>query len=84
MGRNQQVVPASLFDAQEVLWRQRPGRDADPSDWVAFHRHSADVYAQTAKVDVRHQHEATQYAGIEIRRARDIEHRVDPSLDDES
>jgi hypothetical protein len=33
---------------------------------------------------VRHQHEATQHAGIEIRRARDIEHRIDPSLDEES
>ncbi len=84
MGRDQRVVPSSLFDAQEVLWRLRPGRDADPVEWVAFHRHSAEVYARTAKVDVRHQHEATQYAGVEIRRAREIEHRIDPSLDDES
>jgi hypothetical protein len=84
MGREQRVVPATLYDAREALQRQRPARDADPLVWVAFHRHSADVYAQTAKVDVRHQHEATQFAGIEIRRAREIEHRIDPSLDDES
>jgi hypothetical protein len=52
--------------------------------WIAFHRRCAQVYGQVAKVDVRHQHEATQYAGIEIRRAREIEHELDPSLDDES
>src|SRR5262245_50433988 len=79
--REQQKTPATLAEAHEVLWRQRPARDADPSAWVAFHRHSATVYAQTAKVDQRHRHEATQYAGIEIRRARDIEHRLNPGLD---
>ena len=78
------VVPSSLFEAHEVLWRRRPSRDADPAKWVAFHRHSAEVYAATAKVDVRHRHEATQYAAIEIRRARDIEHQLDPSVDDET
>lgn len=77
-------VPSSLLEAHEVLWQQRPSRDAAPAVWVAFHRRSADIYAQTAKVDVRHQHEATQYAAVEIRRAREIEHRLDPSLDDES
>jgi hypothetical protein len=82
--RGQQAVPASLFEAHEVLWRQRPSRDADPVEWVAFHRRSAAVYAEIAKVDVRHRHEATQYAACEIRRAREIEHRLDPSLDDES
>ncbi|MFC4853153.1 AMED_5909 family protein [Actinophytocola glycyrrhizae] len=79
----QQVVPSSLFEAREVLWRQRPSREAAPSEWVAFHRRSAEVYAATAKVDVRHRHEATQYAAVEIRRAREIEHRLDPSVDDE-
>lgn len=82
--RDQRTVPSSLYEAHEVLWRQRPSRDADPSEWVAFHRRSASVYAQTAKVDAVHRHEATQYAAIEIRRAREIEHQLDPSLDDES
>lgn len=81
-GRDQRTAPASLTEAHEVLRRQRPSRDAAPSEWVAFHRRSADVYAATAKVDLRHQHEATQYAGIEIRRAREIECRLDPSLDE--
>jgi hypothetical protein len=75
--------PKTLSEAHEVLWRQRPAWDADPLEWVAFHRHSATVYSQTAKVDLRHQHEASQCAGIEIRRAREIEHRLDPGLDGE-
>lgn len=82
--RDKCAVPSSLSEAHEVLWRQRPSRDAAPAEWVSFHRRSADVYVQTAKVDVRHRHEATQCAAIEIRRAREIEHRLDPSLDDES
>jgi hypothetical protein len=40
------------------------------------------VYAQTSKVDQRHRHEAIQCAGIEIRKARDIEHQLDPEGDD--
>jgi hypothetical protein len=67
-----------------MLIHARPAHDAGPSEWITFHRRSAEVYARTAKVDVRHQHEATQYAGMEIRRAREIEHRLDPTLDDES
>lgn len=74
--------PATLAEAHDVLWRRRPKQDAHPLEWVAFHRHSAQVYSETAKVDVRHQHEATQYAGIEIRRAREIEDALNPAGDD--
>jgi hypothetical protein len=84
MVQRQAVVPSSLFEAHEVLWRQRPSRDADPAVWIAFHRRSAEVYAATAKVDVRHRHEASQCAAIEIRRAREIEHRIDPAIDSDS
>jgi hypothetical protein len=66
-------VPSTLAEAHEVLWRQRPARDADVSEWIAFHRHCATVYSQTAKVDLRHRHEATECAGLAIRRARTIE-----------
>lgn len=75
--------PSTLAEAHEVLWQQRPKRDADPLEWVAFHRRSAEVYSRTARIDLRHQHEATQCAGIEIRRARDIEHRLNPDLDED-
>lgn len=67
-----------------MVSRQRPGLDADPSVWIAFHRRSADVYAWVAKVDGGHRGEASQCAVMEIRRAREIEYRLDPSLDDES
>jgi hypothetical protein len=80
----QQVAPSSLFDAHEVLWRQRPSHDAAPAEWAAFHRHSAEVYAAAAKVDVSNRQEASQYAVFAIRRAREIEHRLDPALDCEA
>lgn len=68
--QDQWEVPATLYDAHEVLWRHRPARDADPLTWVEFHRHGATVYSEVAKVDLRHRHEATQCAGMEIRKAR--------------
>jgi hypothetical protein len=76
VSRIRRAVPATLTEAHDVLWRQRPAKDADPQEWVAFHRHSAQVYTQTSKVDVRHQHEAMQCAGLEIRKAHDIEHQL--------
>ncbi len=77
-------LPRTLAEAHEVLWERRPRCDADPSVWVAFHRSSAVVYARAAKVDGVHRREASQCAVMEIRRAREIEYRLDPSLDDES
>lgn len=79
----QQVAPSSVFEAHEALWRQRPNHDAAPVEWAAFHRHSAQVYAAAAKVDAPNRQEASQYAAFAIRRAREIEHRLDPSIDDE-
>jgi hypothetical protein len=76
------VVPATLDDAHDVLRRQQPARDADPREWAAFHRHSAAVYERTSKVDLRRRYEALQCAGLEIRKARDIEHRLNPEDDD--
>jgi hypothetical protein len=83
VSRKQGVVPATLDDAHDVLRRQQPAKDADPLEWVAFHRHSAQVYEQTSKVDLRHKYEALQCAGLEIRKARDIEDRLNPAGDDE-
>ena len=72
--------PATLAEAHDVLWRRRPAQGADVRAWAAFHRHSAEVYTRTAKVDQRYHHEAIQCAGIEIRKARAIEDQLDPSL----
>lgn len=77
-------LPRTLAEAHEVLWERRPGWDADPLVWAAFHRGSAEVYARAAKVDSVHRQEAAQCAVMEIRRAREIEHRLDPSVDDEA
>jgi hypothetical protein len=74
--------PQTLADAHEFLWQTRPKRDADPLKWAAFYRHSAQVYAATAKIDLRHRHEATQCAGLEMRKALDIEHRLNSHGDD--
>ena len=78
----QQTAPSSVFEAHEALWRQRPSHDAPPAEWAAFHRHSAEVYAAAAKVDAPNRQEASQYAVFAIRRAREIERRLDPTLDD--
>jgi hypothetical protein len=66
-----------------LLWHQRPAKEADPMEWVEFHRRGARLYAQAARNDPRHRHEASQCAGLEIRRARDIEHRINPDLDED-
>ena len=81
MTRQHQVMPSSVFEAHEALWRRRPSHDAAPAEWAAFHRHSAEVYAAAAKVDTPNRQEASQYAVFAIRRAREIEHRLNPALD---
>lgn len=81
-GDSQPKTPATLEEAHDVLWCQRPARDAAPLVWAEFHRYSAKVYEQTSKVDLRHRYEAVQCAGLEIRKARDIEHRLNPEDDD--
>lgn len=75
-----QAVVASLAEAHEMLRSQRPEQGADLREWVAFHRHSAKVYVETAKIDRRHRHEAVHRAGLEIRKARGIEDSLDPAL----
>ena len=80
MSRDQCAVPSTLAEAHEVLWRERPARGADLRELVAFHRRSAEVYSQVAQIDLRHKYEAQQCAGLEIRKARGFEERLDPSL----
>lgn len=75
--------PATLADAHEELWHRRPAWDAEPRVWVEFHRYCARVYGQVSNVDVEHKSEALTCAGMEIRKARDTEHRLNPEDDDE-
>lgn len=81
--RDQRTIPATLADAHEELWGKRPARDAEPGVWVDFHRHSASVYARVSEIDRQRKGEALTCAGMEIRKARDIEHRLYPEDDDE-
>ena len=74
--RRQSVSPSTLAEAHDVLWRQRPARDAALREVAAFHRYSAQVYSAVADVDTRHRHEALQCAGLETHKARQIEHRL--------
>jgi hypothetical protein len=65
-----------LLEAHEVLSRKRPKVVDAPSAWIAYYRLAAEVYAQVAKVDKDHKHEAQALAGCQIRQAREIEDRV--------
>lgn len=80
--RKQLDTPVTLADAHEVLWRQRPAKDADPLAWVEFHRNGAQVYSRVSEADPRHRYEALACAGLEIRKAREIEDRLDPEGDE--
>ena len=68
--------PATLMEAHELVRQHRPKLDAEPLVWVAFHRRSAEIYGQIAKVDPSHRYEAQAYAGQEIRKAREIEDQL--------
>jgi len=50
--------PKTLMQAHEKLVRLRPDRDASPSAWLAYYRHSVAVYEQIAKDDSCHDAEA--------------------------
>jgi hypothetical protein len=72
--------PATLTEVHETVRRQRPAPGADPRAVLEFHRRNATLYAQAAKTDSLHKHEAIQYAAIEIREARGIEESLTPHL----
>ena len=76
----EQQKPATLAEAHEWVWRQRPRGYVEPQKQAAFHRECASVYSHVASIDKRHHHEASQCAGLEIRKARTIEDRLDPGL----
>lgn len=80
--REHQDLPVTLAEAHEWVWQQRPKGDVEPRERAAYHRKCASVYSRVASIDVRHQHEASQCAGLEIRKARDIEHELNPDGDD--
>jgi len=69
-------APTTLYEAHDLVLAQRPKLAEAPAVWATYHRLAAEVYAQVAKVDTNHQHEAQYLAGREIREARTIEDRI--------
>ncbi len=67
-------APLSLVEAHRLVLRERPGRDAEPMEWIRFHHRNAGMYAQVMKVDPEFEFEASVYASAAMRIAREIEH----------
>lgn len=73
-------MPLSLGEAHDLLTRSRPRQGSAPAAWVSFHRRAAEVYANTAKTDLRNRCEAQRWIAWELRTAREIEDRLDPAM----
>jgi len=63
----------TLMQAHEELVRIRPCRKAALPVWLAYYRHSAEVYEQIAKTDPTHDGEAMYWAQRERVSAKGIE-----------
>ncbi len=64
----------SLVGVHRLVLRERPGRGADPMEWIRFHHRNAGLYAQVMGVDPEFRFEASVYASGALRIAREIEH----------
>lgn len=70
------VPPRTLMQVHEELVRIRPCRKAALPVWLAYYRHSAEMYEQIAKTDPTHDGEARYWAERERVRAKRIEARI--------
>jgi hypothetical protein len=77
------VMPQTLGEAHEALARIRPPRQAPLAEWLAYHQHSAALYAEIAEIDRGHHHESLYWADHEQERAKGIEGQL-PTCDDQS
>ena len=71
------VPPRTLMQVHEELVSIRPCRKAALPVWLAYYRHSAEMYEQIAKTDPRHDGEAMYWAERERVRAKRIEDRIE-------
>lgn len=60
----------------EALWRIRPGKQAPLVEWLAYYQRAAVVYAEIAKIDQSHHHEALYMVGESRKRTEEIEARI--------
>ncbi|MGH3624981.1 MAG: AMED_5909 family protein [Sciscionella sp.] len=69
---NTGTTPTTLTQAHDYLTRIRPKRSASETEWLAYYRHSAVLYAQIAEIDRGHHHEALYWAERERTKADQI------------
>lgn len=68
--------PRTLAEAHEAVARVRPRQKAPLTEWLAFHQHSAAVYAEVAEIDRGHHHEALAIAERERQRVTEIKAEI--------
>lgn len=66
----------TLRQAEELLIREWPGRNATGAAWLAYHQRAAELYARVADVDPDHHHEALYLAAQEEQSARALIERA--------
>lgn len=63
-------VVCTLRQARDQVMREWPGRDATPEAMRAYHQRAGQLFAQVAKTDPGHRHEALFWAAQERESAR--------------
>jgi len=66
----------TLMQAHDELVRIRPCRKAALPVWLAYYRHSAEVYEQITMTDPTHDGEAMYWAQRERAHAKGVEARI--------
>ncbi|HEV8556973.1 MAG TPA: AMED_5909 family protein [Actinophytocola sp.] len=69
-------MPTSLAQAHEAVSTVQPSGNAPLSVWLAYHRHAAEVYAETAEVDWAHHHEARHWMSLERAMVSELERQI--------
>jgi hypothetical protein len=70
------VRPDTLAAAHELMPRLMPAPTAPLTEWVAFRRRSAAIYARVADVDRGHHHEALYWAERELQVAQELTEQI--------
>lgn len=69
MGDLLKPMPRTLMQAHDALVKVRPSANAPATEWQAYYRRSAAVYAEIAEVDRGHHHEALYWSARERHKA---------------
>ncbi|MFY9809580.1 MAG: AMED_5909 family protein [Pseudonocardiaceae bacterium] len=70
------ALPRTLAEAHEAVAAIRPPRTAPLTEWLAYHQHSAALYADVAEIDRGHHHEALFMAEQERQSAKEIKTQI--------